>query len=121
MNLQILDISIGRLMQLSRAQVMEHQSAHIYVYKCQDAAQDIHHPVNQHQYLKSTRRGLCCSLLKIRNPFNWTYSKEDVGKNREDNEEGIQRRHVLGEDESKEKTSVQEPHTYVTYFGFCCI
>ena len=49
------------------------------------------------------------NFLKMRNPFNWTYSKEDVGKNREDNEGGIQRRHVLGEDESKEKTSVQEP------------
>jgi len=60
-------------------------------------------------------------FLKMRNPFNWTYSKEDVGKNREDNEGGIQRRNVLGEDESKEKTSVREPHTYVTYFGFCCI
>jgi len=31
MNLQILDISIGRLMQLSRTQVMEHQSVHIHI------------------------------------------------------------------------------------------
>ena len=45
----------------------------------------------------------------MRNPFNWTYSKEDVGKNREDNEGDIQRRHVIGEDESKEETGVQEP------------
>ena len=48
-------------------------------------------------------------FLKMRNPFNWTYSKEDVGKNREDNEGDIQRRHVIGEDESKEETGVQEP------------
>ena len=56
-------------MQLSRAQVMEHQSAHIYVYKCQDAAQDIRYPVDQHQYLKSTRRGLCCSLSQDKEPI----------------------------------------------------
>ena len=49
------------------------------------------------------------NFLKMRNPFNWTYSKEDVGKNREDNEGDIQRRHVIGEDESKEETGVQEP------------
>merc|ERR1719204_2094154 len=34
---------------------------------------------------------------------------EDVGKNQEGNEGGIQRRHVLGEDESKEELGVQEP------------
>jgi len=47
-------------------------------------------------------------FLRMRNPFNWTYSKEDVMKNQEGNKGGIQRRHVLGEDESKEETGVQE-------------
>ena len=46
-------------------------------------------------------------FLKMRNPFNWTHSKEVVGKNREDNVGGIQRRHVVGEDESVEETGVQ--------------
>ena len=48
-------------------------------------------------------------FMRMRNPFNWTYSKEDVAKNRESNEGGIQRRHVVGEDESVEETGVQEP------------
>merc|ERR1719167_2090477 len=47
-------------------------------------------------------------FLRMRNPFNWTYSKEDVMKNQDGNKGGIQRRHVLGEDESKEETGVQE-------------
>ena len=38
-----------------------------------------------------------------------TYSKEDVVKNQEGNEGGIQRRHITGEDETKEETGVQEP------------
>jgi len=48
-------------------------------------------------------------FMKMRNPFNWTYSKEDVPKNQEGNEGGIQRRHALGEVGSKEETGVQEP------------
>ena len=44
----------------------------------------------------------------MRNPFNWTYSKEDVAKNQEGNEGGIQRRHVVGENETKEESSVLE-------------
>ena len=37
MNLQILDISIGRLVQLSRAQVVEHQSVHIHIRQNNEA------------------------------------------------------------------------------------
>ena len=48
-------------------------------------------------------------FMKMRNPFNLTYSKEDVVKNQEGNEGGIQRRHITGEDETKEETGVQEP------------
>jgi len=48
-------------------------------------------------------------FIKMRNPFNWTYTKEDVSKNQEGNEGGIQRRHVTEEDESKEETGVEEP------------
>jgi len=48
-------------------------------------------------------------FMKMRNPFNWTYSKEDVPKNQEGNEGGIQRRHIVGEDKSKEETGVEEP------------
>ena len=48
-------------------------------------------------------------FMVMRNPFNLTYSKEDVVKNQEGNEGGIQRRHVTGEDETKEETGVEEP------------
>ena len=48
-------------------------------------------------------------FMRTRNPFNLTYSKEDVVKNQEGNEGAIQRRHALGEVESKEETGVQEP------------
>merc|ERR1719209_2552469 len=48
-------------------------------------------------------------FLRTRNPFNWTHSKEDVPKNQEGNEGGIQRRHIVGEDKSKEETGVEEP------------
>ena len=48
-------------------------------------------------------------FMRMRNPFNWTYSKEDVPKNQEGNEGGIQRRHALGEVGSKEETGVEEP------------
>ena len=48
-------------------------------------------------------------FLKMRNPFNWTYSKENVLKSQKGNQGGTQRRHVLGEGETKEETSVQEP------------
>ena len=51
-------------------------------------------------------------FMKMRNPFNLTYSKEDVVKNQEGNEGGIQRRHVTGEDETKEETGVQEPQPF---------
>ena len=45
----------------------------------------------------------------MRNPFNWSYSKENFLKNREGNQGGTQRRHVFGEVETNEETSIQEP------------
>merc|ERR1719209_715540 len=48
-------------------------------------------------------------FLRTRNPFNWTHSKEGVVKNQEGNEGGIQRRHIVGEDKTKEETGVEEP------------
>ena len=53
---------------------------------------------------------LLADFSKRRTPFNWTYSKENVLKSQKGNQGGTQRRHVLGEGETKEETSVQEPH-----------